>query len=130
MQFTAAKYSVVLARPSQDAFLLPHIAYLSRVSKKYRYYRHLIAPSSSPDFSCKVVLNLALGLVTFYCSCKTEYWGPACSWMGFGSTSIGDSSKCHLGGSEGLKNRTFNSFSHSLVVSSNPLMMAPLEFRD
>ena len=33
-----------------------------------------------------------------------DCWRPACCWLKWGSTSIGDLSKSHLGGSGGLKN--------------------------
>ena len=42
---------------------------------------HMIAPDNSPsipDFLFEVGLNLALGLVTFCCGCKTACWGPTC----------------------------------------------------
>ena len=41
----------------------------------------LIALPSTPDFSGKVGLNLALGLVTSYCSHQAACLRPECFWL-------------------------------------------------
>ena len=55
-----------------------------------KLYCHLIDPTFIPDFLGEMCLNLALGLVTSYCSCQTAYWIPGCFWLGRGSNIIGD----------------------------------------
>ena len=47
-------------------------------------------PLSTPDFSGKVGLILAFGLVSSCCSYKTACWRPAYCWLGWWSMSFGD----------------------------------------
>ena len=68
-----------------------------------RYVGTWFAPPSTSDFSGKVGLNLALGLVTYCCSCQTTWWRPAWCCLGWGSISIGGPSKSQLGWSGALR---------------------------
>ena len=56
-----------------------------------------IAPPSTSDFSGKLGLNFALGLVTSSCGCMIACCRPVCCWLRWGSMSIGDPSKGHQG---------------------------------
>ena len=56
--------------------------WLYRWSNWLRYVGTWFAPPHTPDFSGKVGLNLALGLVTSCCSCQTAWWRPACCGVG------------------------------------------------
>ena len=49
-----------------------------------KVYWHLINPSSIPDFSGELGLNLALGLVTSCYGQKTSSWRSSCCWLGEG----------------------------------------------
>ena len=65
--------------------------------------QHLIAPQIASDFSGKVGLILASGLVTSCCSQKTACWRPACCWLQWGSRALVTPLK---GGSVFLKKNT------------------------
>ena len=56
---------------------------------------HLIAAPSTPDFTGKVGLNLAICLVTSCCGHQTACWRPAYCQLGRVSFRIGDPCKSH-----------------------------------
>ena len=92
----------VIYLPHEDLSTLLHSWYKRKDNLNYLYNttigstdQDMLASdcSPTPDLSGKVGLNLAFCLVTSCCSHKTEFWGPACRWLGRGSMSIGE--ECH-----------------------------------
>ena len=59
------------------------------------YYTYLSLCWEKNENKQNVCLNLALDLVTTCYGCKAEFLWPACSWLGWGSMSIGLPSKSH-----------------------------------